>query len=57
MGDDRCIVCGCYVPEGRMVCPVCSGEVEERERGQQMLSALLNVSRIKNKENGGEEHQ
>ena len=23
MGEDRCVVCGELIPEGRMVCPIC----------------------------------
>ena len=31
--EDRCIVCGAVVPEGRQVCPRCQ-EREEAERGE-----------------------
>ena len=23
MSEDRCVICGAYVPEGRMICPDC----------------------------------
>lgn len=23
MDDDKCLFCGAYVPEGRMICPIC----------------------------------
>lgn len=39
--EDRCIMCGCIIPEGRMVCPVCSGEVEERNRETEELEKIL----------------
>lgn len=29
MGENRCVVCGAIIPEGRMVCPSC-------ENGQQI---------------------
>lgn len=28
--DDRCVSCGAYVPEGRMVCPNCETKVKEQ---------------------------
>ena len=28
--DNRCICCGAVIPEGRMVCPNCEAEWEER---------------------------
>ena len=28
--DNRCICCGEIIPEGRMVCPNCEAEWEER---------------------------
>lgn len=27
---DRCVICGAYVPEGRMVCPWCERKVYEQ---------------------------
>ena len=29
-GGDRCVICGAYVPEGRMVCPWCERKVYEQ---------------------------
>jgi len=31
MNNNRCVVCGCIVPEGRLVCPKCIAE-EKQER-------------------------
>lgn len=28
--EDRCIVCGSIIPEGRQVCPECEGMTEEK---------------------------
>lgn len=28
--EDRCVMCGQVIPEGRMVCPLCEKDVEER---------------------------
>lgn len=33
--EDRCVMCGQIVPEGRMVCPVCEKDVEERTAQKQ----------------------
>ena len=27
---DRCLICGAYVPEGRMVCPNCERKLDEQ---------------------------
>ena len=27
LNEDFCVMCGCPVPEGRMVCPVCEQKV------------------------------
>ena len=29
MSDDRCICCGAYIPEGRRVCYLCSGDIRQ----------------------------
>lgn len=29
--EDKCIMCGEYVPEGRMVCEKCESEINSRE--------------------------
>lgn len=44
---DTCIVCGMDVPEGRQVCPACSGElkVKEKERDEDYsLIVMLRMS-------------
>ena len=28
---DTCVCCGEYVPEGRMVCPLCESKTEKKE--------------------------
>ncbi len=30
--ENRCVCCGAVIPEGRMVCPLCEMDVEERVR-------------------------
>ena len=30
--DEICVVCGRYVPEGLMVCPMCMARLEEEEK-------------------------
>jgi len=30
--EDSCVMCGAFVPEGRMVCPMCEQAVLEREK-------------------------
>lgn len=25
--EERCVVCDCIIPEGRMVCPICEAEI------------------------------
>lgn len=29
--EDKCVMCGEYVPEGRMVCEKCESEINSRE--------------------------
>lgn len=29
--EDRCVSCGCTIPEGRMVCPSCESEAKEKK--------------------------
>ena len=31
MNDERCVCCGKYVPEGRMVCPECEKKKTGRD--------------------------
>lgn len=30
--EDKCVMCGEYVPEGRMVCEKCESEINSREK-------------------------
>lgn len=30
--DDRCVVCGKYVPEGSMVCPECLKKIDDQRK-------------------------
>lgn len=39
MNDDKCVICGNYVPEGRQVCPNC-----EKEKGE---IEMENIEQIK----------
>lgn len=38
---DQCLICGAYVPEGRMVCPICEAKIEAQcarmKEGKQMI--------------------
>jgi len=36
--EDRCVMCGEIIPEGRMVCPVCEERVLTR-KGEQTMKA------------------
>lgn len=29
MSEDKCVMCGTVIPEGRQVCPKCAGEFDE----------------------------
>ncbi len=35
--DDKCILCGVIVPEGRMICPHCENDLSEAEQRYQEL--------------------
>ena len=35
LSDERCVVCGDYVPEGRMVCPTCEKKAFWEEKPSQ----------------------
>lgn len=47
--EDRCVMCGCPVPEGRMACLVCSGELKGREEDRRISRLLLDMSRLTEK--------
>lgn len=39
MNNNRCVVCGCIVPEGRLVCPKCAAnEKLEKEKARICLT-------------------
>ena len=42
--DDRCVMCGRYVPEGTQVCNICKAEVEsgayKRKKPKSLLERL-----------------
>lgn len=47
MSEDRCVCCGEIIPDGRMVCPVCAGDVESGEPFQMpAVNRLEDVSGI-----------
>lgn len=29
--EERCVVCDCIIPEGRMVCPICEATISSEE--------------------------
>lgn len=31
MGENRCVVCGAIIPEGRMVCPSCENDQQNND--------------------------
>ena len=46
--SDRCVCCGIYVPEGRMVCPICNGDFEHRYEFEILINLLLKSSKSTN---------
>lgn len=36
MSEDRCVMCGQIIPEGRQVCPLCESKCKERKAGHKM---------------------
>lgn len=32
MSDNRCVCCGCEIPEGRQVCPMCEKEAGKMDK-------------------------
>ena len=32
MNVDTCVICGGYVPEGRMVCPICEKQIMDDDK-------------------------
>ncbi len=37
--EERCVMCGQIIPEGRMVCPLCEKDVEEKVAQKQAAQA------------------
>lgn len=37
--DDKCLLCGVTVPEGRMLCPYCENDLSEAERNYEQTLA------------------
>lgn len=35
--NDTCLICGRYVPEGRMVCIICEKQIMDNENGSGLL--------------------
>lgn len=33
MSENRCVVCGDVIPEGRQVCPICEARAEDAREG------------------------
>lgn len=44
---DRCYLCGELVPEGRMICPSCSGEITEGRSERELLELVIEPFRKK----------
>ena len=42
---DKCIKCGIGIPEGRQICPVCSGEMERRQKERDENYSLIMLLR------------
>ncbi len=38
---DSCYICGIMVPEGRMICPYCSGEITDSDDARKMLELAI----------------
>ena len=34
MSENRCVVCGDVIPEGRQVCPICEARAEDAREDQ-----------------------
>ena len=41
--NDYCPCCGRYVPEGRLFCTICAGDVEKREKEERQTELLLRM--------------
>lgn len=45
MAENRCIVCGCVIPEGIMVCPICNENNINRKEFN-MIETIININTI-----------
>lgn len=36
MSEDRCVICGEIVPEGRMICPDCGADMRKEKTDDRM---------------------
>ena len=53
MNEDRCVMCGEIIPEGRMVCPVCEHKImQENAISNFVQPACINCH--SNPKNGGD---
>lgn len=44
---DQCLICGAYVPEGRMVCPNCEAKIDEQYQNRGGEKAMITQERWK----------
>lgn len=45
--EDRCVCCGRYVPEGRLVCPLCEAKAYEEEGEHENGTQNVQILRYK----------
>jgi len=44
---NRCVACGEPVPEGRMVCPSCNGEIDDVCKERKTLELIIGAACVK----------
>lgn len=44
--EDRCVMCGEIVPEGRQVCPICERKYAPEKDDRTIMEALLRSARV-----------
>lgn len=52
VNEDRCVICGEYVPEGRMVCIKCEEEANMKRRKPKRAKEDFNEGRRKKLQRG-----